>query len=53
MTVVLFCMPFLVAYPLAISVVSHALVARVRRQNRLLEELTRTDALTGLPNRAL
>lgn len=52
MTVVLSCMPFLVAYPLAISVVSHALVARVRRQNRLLEELTRTDALTGLPNRA-
>lgn len=51
MTVVLACMPFLVAYPLAISVVSHALSSRVRNQNRLLEELTRTDALTSLPNR--
>lgn len=52
MTVVLACMPFLVAYPLGISLVSRALSARVRQQNRLLEELTRTDALTGLPNRA-
>jgi diguanylate cyclase len=52
MAVVLSCMPFLVAYPVAISVVSHALSSRVQKQNRLLEELTRTDALTSLPNRA-
>ncbi len=52
MAVVLACMPFLFVYPLAITVVSRALSVRVREQNRLLEALNRTDALTGLPNRS-
>lgn len=48
---VLASLPFLVAYPVAISTVTHALARTVRRQNRLLDELNRIDALTGLPNR--
>jgi len=51
MSVVIASMPFLVSYPLAIATVSAALSARVRHQNRLLAEMNRTDALTGLPNR--
>ena len=48
---VLMSLPFLVAYPLAISSVTHALARMVRRQNRMLDELNRIDPLTGLPNR--
>ena len=51
LSVVLACLPFLGAYPLAISTVTHRLATRVARQNRLLEELTRTDGLTRLLNR--
>jgi diguanylate cyclase len=49
--IVLMSLPFLVAYPVAIATVTHALARTVRRQNRLLDELNRIDALTGLPNR--
>jgi diguanylate cyclase len=48
---VLASLPFLIAYPVAIATVTHALARTVRRQNRLLDELNRIDALTGLPNR--
>lgn len=51
MTVVIASMPMLVVYPLAISIVSYRLVRKVRHQNRLLDELSRTDALTGLSGR--
>ena len=44
-------MPFLVTYPLAISTVTQALSHRVVRPNRPLEELSRTEPLTGLSNR--
>jgi len=51
MSVVVACLPLLVIYPLAISSVTHALTRRVAQQNRRLEEMGRTDGLTGLANR--
>jgi len=51
MSVVVACLPFLVIYPIAINVVAHLLASKVARQNRMLEELGRTDGLTGLANR--
>jgi diguanylate cyclase len=51
MSVIVASLPLLVGYPLAIAVLSHRLVRRVRRQNRELDELSRTDMLTGLSGR--
>ena len=51
MSVILACLPFLVVYPLTVSSVMIGLARKVSRQNRLLEELGRTDGLTGLANR--
>lgn len=47
----LWCVPFLLAYPLALSTLTHTLGREVARQNRALERLSRMDALTDLPNR--
>jgi diguanylate cyclase len=51
MSVVVASIPFLVAYPLAISSVTYSLASKLARQNRRLDELGRIDALTGLYNR--
>lgn len=51
MSVIVACLPFLVVYPMAISAVAYALARKVTHQNRRLEELGRTDMLTGLGNR--
>ncbi len=51
MAVVVACLPFLVAYPIAISSVTYALARKVSHKTRRLEELGRTDGLTGLGNR--
>jgi len=51
MSVIVACMPFLVAYPLAISFVTHSLASKLAQQNRRLDELGRTDGLTRLDNR--
>lgn len=51
MSVVIACLPFLVAYPLAISTVMYDLSRRIAQQNRWLTELSTTDELTGLANR--
>ena len=51
MTVLVACLPFLVVYPVAISSVAYALARQVALQNRRLEEMGRTDVLTGLANR--
>jgi diguanylate cyclase len=53
MPVVVACLPLLVVYPLATSAISNALARTVREQNHRLEELGRTDVLTGLANRRL
>ena len=44
-------LPLLVAYPAAVGLATYRLARRVRDQNRLLQELSRTDFLTQLLNR--
>lgn len=51
MFVIAACLPFLFAYPMALSSAAWALGRRVLRQNQMLEYLNRTDDLTGLYNR--
>lgn len=51
MSVVWACLPFMVAYPLAISHVMYGLANKVAHQNRWLARLSNTDDLTGLANR--
>jgi diguanylate cyclase len=51
MDVMLACLPLLVVYPLAIGNATYSLAKRLARQNKRLDELGRTDALTGLANR--
>jgi diguanylate cyclase len=51
MMVTIACMPFLVAYPIAISVVMYRLQRKVAQQNRWLAQVSSTDELTGLANR--
>jgi diguanylate cyclase len=45
------CLPLLVSYPMIVGFVTYRLSRRVREQNLKLAELSRTDPLTGLPNR--
>jgi diguanylate cyclase len=45
------CLPFLLVYPLVMSMMGYSLARRVLRQNRMLEQMGRTDTLTGLPTR--
>mgnify|MGYP001792453331 CR=1 FL=1 len=51
MSVVAACIPFLVAYPLAISTVMYGLSRKLAQQNRWLTQISTTDELTGLANR--
>ena len=51
MAVIVACIPFLVAYPLAIAAVMHRLGRRITDQNRWLAKVSSTDELTGLANR--
>ena len=51
MDVMLASLPLLVIYPLAIGNATYSLAKRLARQNKRLDELGRTDALTGLANR--
>jgi diguanylate cyclase len=50
--VLIACLPMMVAYPLAVGVVTYRLSRRVREQNRQLGAISRTDGLTGLLNRS-
>ncbi len=44
-------LPLLVFYPIAVGITTYRLSRRVRDQNRILAELSRTDGLSGLLNR--
>jgi diguanylate cyclase len=44
-------LPLLVLYPLVVGLTAYRLARRLREQNQLLAELSRTDALSGLLNR--
>ncbi|MFK2929940.1 diguanylate cyclase [Dyella agri] len=46
------CIPMMAIYPVWLSTVNYKFGRRIRQQNRLLEQLNRTDTLTGLANRA-
>ncbi|MEW9572392.1 diguanylate cyclase [Rhodanobacter sp. Si-c] len=46
------CIPMMAVYPVWLSTVNFKFARRIRQQNRLLEQLNRTDTLTGLANRA-
>lgn len=50
--VLLACLPLMVIHTLAVSASSHRLVRQVQKQNRMLDQLTRFDSLTGLGSRA-
>lgn len=43
--------PLLVVFPMTLSVIMYRLVQRVRRQNRVLLEMSSVDCLSGLLNR--
>ncbi|HSD18078.1 MAG TPA: diguanylate cyclase [Thermomonas sp.] len=49
--VLLACLPLLVIHTLAVSASSYRLVRKVQKQNLWLDELTRSDSLTGLQSR--
>ncbi len=49
--VVVACIPFMVSYPLTVSIVMYALQNTSARQNRRLLQISSTDELTGLANR--
>jgi diguanylate cyclase len=51
MQVVLACMPLLLIHTIAVSLNGYRLVRTVKRQNRMLDALHRTDRLTGLQSR--
>ncbi|MGV8932253.1 MAG: diguanylate cyclase [Luteimonas sp.] len=51
MAVILACMPILLIHTTAVSVNNYRLVRRVQYQNVRLDQLSRTDPLTGLDNR--
>ncbi len=44
-------LPLLVAYPLVVGLTSYRLARRLREQNQILAETSRTDGLSGLLNR--
>lgn len=51
MPVILACLPVMALHTISVSVVSYRLIRKVSRQNLLLDELRRVDALTGLYSR--
>ena len=50
-TTILWCMPFLVLYLLAIGVSARSFAEKLRSQKRVLEKVVRIDAETGLASR--
>lgn len=51
MTTTAAALPLLLAYPVTVGITAYQLARRVRRQNRLLAELSSIDDLSGLLNR--
>ncbi|TYT27242.1 diguanylate cyclase [Luteimonas viscosa] len=47
-TVMLVALPMLLIHSIAVSLASNRMVQQIRQKNRLLDELSRTDSLTGL-----
>ena len=51
MTVLVACLPIILIHTVAVSLASYRLIRQVTRQNHLLDQLRRTDTLTGLYGR--
>ena len=51
MPVIIACLPMLLIHTIAVSLAANRLIARIREQNRQLDQLHRVDALTGLAGR--
>ena len=51
MFVLLACLPVILIHTIAVSLASYRLIRQVTRQNHMLDQLRRTDALTGLYGR--
>ncbi|UWX04782.1 diguanylate cyclase [Pseudoxanthomonas sp. NC8] len=51
MRVIAACLPMLLIHTIAVSLAANRLIARIREQNRQLDQLHRVDALTGLAGR--
>lgn len=51
MAVLVACLPVIVIHTIAVSLASYRLIRQVTRQNHLLDQLRRTDTLTGLYGR--
>ena len=51
MPVIIACLPVMALHTVSVSVASYRLIRQVSRQNQLLDELRRIDALTGLYGR--
>ena len=51
MAVLLACLPVILIHTIAVSLASYRLIRQVTRQNQLLDQLRRTDTLTGLYGR--
>lgn len=49
--VVMACLPAMILQPMLVGFVTGRMIVRVRSQNRQLDQLSRTDALTGLGTR--
>lgn len=46
--VLLACLPMLMIHPISVALAGNRLVQQIRHKNRLLDQLSRTDSLTGL-----
>lgn len=51
MPVIIACLPMLLIHTIAVSLAANRMIARIREQNRQLDQLHRIDALTGLAGR--
>lgn len=50
--ILLACLPFLTVYPIMVGIITYRLSIKLAEQKEILQQLSRTDGLSGLHNRA-